>query len=173
MLINTRGLTLVENERGFTLVEAVVAMMVCTIGLVAMAELMAVTLRLQQLGRNSTSAVRLAQDKVDELTSMPFDPAAANYNPQVSCGGNLDANDADGNHSDTPMEDNGTPDNLADDTLTKGYTRRWLISAGPDGDANLRAVTVRVVPDVADRRMAAPYDLTTIIRAAVPGALCP
>ena len=61
-----------NNERGFTLVEAVVAMVVCTIGLVAMAELLAVTLRLQQLGRNSTSAVRLAQDKVDELTTMTF-----------------------------------------------------------------------------------------------------
>ena len=36
-----------NNERGFTLVEAVVAMMVCTIGLVAMAELLVVTLRLQ------------------------------------------------------------------------------------------------------------------------------
>jgi len=164
MFNNTRGLTLVENERGFTLVEAIVAMVVCTVGLVAMAELMAVTLRLQQLGRNSTSATRLAQDKVDELTSMPFDPAAANYNPQVSCGGNLDANDADGNHNDTPMEDNGTPDNLADDTVTKGYTRRWVISAGPDADPNLRQVTVRVIPDVRDRRTASPYELTTIIR---------
>ena len=43
------------NERGFTLVEAMVAMVVCTVGLVAMAELMAITLRLQQLGRNSTA----------------------------------------------------------------------------------------------------------------------
>ena len=42
---------MLTDERGFTLIEAMVAMMVCTIGLVAMAELMAVTLRLQQLGR--------------------------------------------------------------------------------------------------------------------------
>jgi Tfp pilus assembly protein PilV len=178
MFINTRGLTLAENERGFTLIEAMVAMMVCTIGLVAMAELMAVTLRLQQLGRNSTSAVRLAQDKVDELTSMPFNPVAANYNAQVSCGGDLDANDPDGFHSDTPMEDNGTPDNPADDTVTKGYTRRWIISDGPIrctivspscpvanvAEPTLRTVTVRVIPDVADRRTATPYQLTTIIR---------
>ena len=60
---------MLNDERGFTLIEAIVAMMVCTIGLVSMAELMAVTLRLQQLGRNSTSAVRLAQDKIDELTT--------------------------------------------------------------------------------------------------------
>ena len=161
---------MLNNERGFTLVEAVVAMLVCTVGLVAMAELMAVTLRLQQLGRNSTSAARLAQDKVDELTTMPFDPTAPNYNPQVACGGNLDADEAD--HNDTPLEDNGTPENLADDTVTKGYTRRWLIEAGPDADANLRQVTVRVQPDVNDRRMAAPYDLVTFIRGS-GGAACP
>jgi Tfp pilus assembly protein PilV len=150
------------NERGFTLVEALVAMVVCTIGLVAMAELMAVTLRLQQLGRNSTSAVRLAQDKIDELTTMPFNPAAALYNPAVSCGGSITANVA--NHNDTPLADNGTPNDTADDTKPKGYTRRWIISAGPDGDPNLRAVTVRVTPEVRDRRVASPYDLTTFIR---------
>ena len=74
---------MLHNERGFTLIEAIVAMLVCTVGLVAMAELMAVTLRLQQLGRNSTSAVRLAQDKVDELTTMTFDTTSPKYNPQV------------------------------------------------------------------------------------------
>jgi len=150
------------NERGFTLVEAMVAMVVCTIGLVAMAELMAVTLRLQQLGRNSTSAVRLAQDKIDELTTMPFNPASAQYNPAVACGGSITANVA--NHNDAPLKDNGTPDNAADDTIVKGYTRRWIISAGPDGDPNLRTVTVRVIPDNIDRRIASPYDLTTFIR---------
>ena len=168
MLINEPAM--LNNERGFTLIEAVVAMMVCTVGLVAMAELMAVTLRLQQLGRNSTSAARLAQDKVDELTTMTFDITAPNYNPQVGCGGDLDAPVLD--HNDTPLEDNGTPDNPGDDTVTKGYTRFWLIGPGPDGDVDLRQVTVRVVPDVGDRRMAAPYELTTFIRGS-GGAACP
>src|SRR6185436_19946794 len=133
-----------NNERGFTLVEAIVAMVVCTIGLVAMAELLAVTLRLQQLGRNSTSAVRLAQDKVDELTTMHFID-----NLSAHCGGSLDENQDD--HLDTPMQDNGTPDDPDDDAVMKGYTRRWIISAGPDADPNLREVTVRVIPEVNDR----------------------
>jgi len=153
-----------NNERGFTIVEAVVAMMVCTIGLVAMAELMAVTLRLQQLGRNSTSAVRLAQDRVDELTTLNFATA-----PSMACGGSIDANVA--NYNDTPLEDNGTPDDPADDTLTKGYTVRWMVAAGPDGDLNLRTVTIRVLPDVNDRRTTSPYDLVTIIRGVA--AACP
>jgi type II secretory pathway pseudopilin PulG len=160
---------MLNNERGFTLVEAVVAMMVCTVGLVAMAELMAVTLRLQQLGRNSTSAARLAQDKVDELTTMSF-----TANASIACGGSIDADVA--NYNDTPMEDNGTPDDTADDILAKGYTRRWVVSAGPDGDPNLRQVTVRVIPDVNDRRTSAPFDLTTFIRNGdqiAPPPVCP
>ncbi len=153
-----------NNERGFTLVEAVVAMMVCTIGLVAMAELMAVTLRLQQLGRNSTSAVRLAQDRVDVLTTMNFATS-----PSMACGGSVVANVA--NYNDTPMRDNGTPNNTADDTVTKGYRVRWMVAAGPDGDPNLRTVSVRVIPDVNDRRTASPYNLVTIIRGVA--APCP
>ena len=90
--------SLKTDQGGFTLIEAIVAMCICTVGLVAMAELMAVTLRLQQLGRNSTSAVRLAQDKVDELTTMNFAT-----NPSVFCGGSL-TTDA-GNYSDIAMDD--------------------------------------------------------------------
>jgi type II secretory pathway pseudopilin PulG len=157
---------MLNNERGFTLIEAIVATLVCTVGLVAMAELMAITLRLQQLGRNSTSAARLAQDKIDELTTMSF-----TTNPQAACGGSIDPAAPEADHFDRPAEDNGTPDDLTDDTVIKGYTRLWLIEAGPDGDANLRQVTVRVLPDVIDRRVAAPYDLVTFIRGV--GAACP
>ena len=153
-----------NNERGFTLVEAVVAMMVCTVGLVAMAELLAVTLRLQQLGRNSTSAVRLAQDRVDALTTMNFAT-----NPSVACGGSLVANVA--NYNNIPLEDNGTPNNPADDTITKGYRVRWMVAAGPDGDLNLRTVSVRVIPDVNDGRTASTYNLVTVIRGVA--APCP
>ena len=119
-------------------------MVICTIGLVSLAELMAVTLRMQQLSQNSTQAVRLAQDKIDELTTLSFATDAA-----VSCGGSLTTDATD--HNDVPA--NGA-----------GYRRRWVVSAGPDGDLNLREVTVRVIPDVSDTRTATSYDLTTIIR---------
>ena len=134
-----------SSERGFTLVEAVIATLIITVGLVSLAGLLAVTLRMQQLGRNQTEAVRLAQDKIDELMTVSFDADA-----RVAIGGSLDANDAD--HFDT----SGT------------YTRRWLVEAGPvdpvHGGADLRVITMRVIPEVVDRRVAAPYDLVTMIR---------
>lgn len=124
-------------------------MLVCTVGLVGMASLLAVTLRMQQLGRNSTSAVRLAQDKVDELSAISF----ATVGSSISCGGSLTANNANYN-----------------DITEPGWTIRWQVQAGPDGDLNLRQVTVRVVPNITDRRVTTPYDLVAVIRGAVAAA---
>jgi len=127
-------------------------MIVCTVGLVAMAELMAVTIRMQQLGRNSTSASRLAQDKVDELNTVGF--AAAS----MACGGSLTADVA--GHFDAPVNANGD------------YKRRWTVTAGPDASPRLRQVTVRVMPSVTDRRVTADFELTTVIRGTAV-AVCP
>jgi type II secretory pathway pseudopilin PulG len=147
---------MMKSERGFTLVEAIVALVVSTIGLLTLAQMMAVTLQMQQLGRNSTSAARMAQDKVDELTTVGF------TDPSMQCGGSLTADVA--NYNDTP------------DGVTN-YKRRWVVANGPDGagsSLNLRQVTVRVIPELTDRRVASPFDLTTIIRYAGPGAVaCP
>jgi prepilin-type N-terminal cleavage/methylation domain-containing protein len=142
---------LLNDQRGFTLIEAMVALMIATVGLIAMAELMAVTLRMQQLGRNSTSTSRLAQDKVDELNTVGFN------DPQMACGGLL-TDDVD-NHNDRPAG-------------ATNYKRRWAVSAGPDGvgavgdpQNALRTVTVRILPDVVDSRVNIQnFDLQTVIR---------
>ena len=118
-------------------------MMVCMVGLVAMAQLLAVTLRMQQLGRNSTTAVRHAQDKLDELSAQSFDTGLS-----IKCGGSLAADATNYN-----------------DTVT-GYKRRWVVTQGPDGagEQNIRQVTVRLIPNNLDRRINQPYDLVGFIR---------
>jgi len=143
------------NENGFTLVEVIVAMLVCVVGLIGMAQMLAVTLRMQQLGRNSTSAVRMAQEKIDELSSMSFTAG-----PQVQCGGSLATNTA--NYNDVPLV-NGQ---------SQPYRRRWLIQAGPDNDPQLRQVTVRIIPEVANRNTASQVELVSVIRGAGV-AVCP
>jgi hypothetical protein len=146
------------DARGFTLAETIVAMFVCVVGLIAMAQMLAVTLRMQQLGRNSTSAMRMAQDKIDELSSMSFvaDPA-------VQCGGSLTANVA--NYNDVPVL-NGQ---------NQPYRRRWLVQAGPDADPQLRQLTVRIIPDVQHRTTDAQIDLVSVIRSGLTMgvAVCP
>ena len=132
-----------------------IAMVILTVALVSLAELMAITLRMQMLGRNQTSATRLAQDKIDELMTQNFTAAA------LSVAGSLTADVA--NHFDDP--------NVAG-IGTGLYKRRWLVEAVADDPGvaggptagRLRRVTVRVTPVVTDRRTSAPAEITTIIR---------
>jgi hypothetical protein len=132
-----------------------VAMMISLVGLMGMAQLLAVSLRNQQLGRNSTEAIRLAQEMVDQLTTLSFATA-----PVVQCGGSLTADVA--NHFDDVLNADGT---------RKGFRRRWVVAAGPDADLGLRTVTIRVTPDINDRNMASVFELTSVIRGVA--APCP
>ena len=130
-------------EEGFTLVEVVFAMFVLTVGLVAMAQLLAISVRMHQLSRNTEIATQLAERKFEELMKLNFDTAAA---VQLTGQDSLNANVA--NYFDTP---------------TGGqFTRRWLVEAGPV--TRTRRVTVRMVPRQTDRLLYKPVQLTTIIR---------
>jgi hypothetical protein len=125
-----------------------IAMVIMTVGMVALAQMMAVTLRMQMLGRNETNAARLAQTKIDELVG-----AVPQWttNASIAVGGSLTANVT--NYNDAPAA---------------GYIRRWVVVAGPaDPGSNagdLRVVTVRVIPTNTDNRTAAAVDLTTLLR---------
>ena len=123
-------------------------MVILTIGLVALAELLAISLRMQQLGRNETQAIRLAQDKLDQLSALNFDTAAT-----IQVGGSLTANNA--NHFDTPVDADGN---------ALPYTRRWLVEAGPDANANLRQITIRIIPTSVDARTGGTFEMISIIR---------
>jgi prepilin-type N-terminal cleavage/methylation domain-containing protein len=129
------------NERGFTLIEVLIAMVIMTVALVAMAELMAIMLRMQMLGRNETAAVRLIQSKIDEIVNVNFTTTTA-----TDVGGSLTSDV--GAYFDTPAN---------------GFKRRWQISA-ITGETKVRTLTVRVIPTIADRRTNAQVELTTIIR---------
>ena len=134
--------SLAGNERGFTIVEALIAALVLTIGLVALAELLAISVRMHMLGRNTTAATRMAQDKFEQMLKMNF---TTNPQIQINAVDTLSANVA--NYWDTPVP---------------GYTRRWQVSAGPT--VRLRLVTVRVIPLVTDRRSSSIVNLTMLVR---------
>ena len=123
-------------------------MVILTIGLVALAELLAISLRMQQLGRNETQAIRLAQDKLDQLSALNFDTAAT-----IQVGGSLTVDNA--NHFDTPVDADGN---------ALPYTRRWLVEAGPDANVNLRQITIRIIPTSLDARTSGTFEMISIIR---------
>lgn len=116
--------------------------LILTVGLLAIAGLLAVTTQMHFGAREAARATRLAQDKIDELMKLDFDTSAA-----IAQGGSLTADQA--NHFET------NPDGLT------GITIRWKVDPGPAND--LRILTVRVANSRA-QLYGREVDLSTIIR---------
>ena len=128
-----------RGDAGFSLVEAMVASLVLTVGLVGLLQLLAVTTVMHSDARQATTATLLAQSKLDELMKKNL-----STNASVQVGGSITTNVA--NYFDTPQA---------------GITRRWAVSNGPV--ANTRLLTVKV-ENTGGRVYGREQQLTTIIR---------
>lgn len=109
-----------NGEDGFSLMEVLLALVVIVIGVMAVASMMVLAIRLQVLSRDTTLAIGLAEVKLEELRYM--DPA----DPERTLGGDLNSNVVD--HFENA---NG---NL--------FTVRWKIDPGP---INTQDITIGVV----------------------------
>ena len=132
------------GERGFTFVEALIATGILAGGMVAVAQLLVLSLQMHHLGRATSTASHLATDKVNQLMKLNFDTAAA-----IAV---------------TPTSPNSLDQNVANyfDSPGSGYTRRWKVEAGPATDT--RRVTVRVVPPTTNRNIFRTIEVITIVR---------
>jgi Tfp pilus assembly protein PilV len=120
-----------------------IAMIIMMVGMVAVAQLLAVSVQTHLLGRRTSEASMLATAKLEELAKLNHATAPA---LQV-----------------TPV----SPDPLANDVAnyfdqSMGYTRRWQVAAGPA--ANTLLVTVRVLPPTNQQPWLKTVDVTTILR---------
>lgn len=74
-----------RNEAGFTLIEAVIAMMVTVVGLVSIAGMFTLAMKTNASSRNFTTATTFAQDKLEHLGAASFqrlvDPSRMTPNP--------------------------------------------------------------------------------------------
>lgn len=74
-----------SSDRGFTLIEAVIAMLVTVVALVSIAGMFTVAMKTNASSRNLTTATTLAQDKIEQLGAISFqrlvDPARMSNNP--------------------------------------------------------------------------------------------
>ena len=132
-----------RDDRGFTIIEVLIAVMLLMIGLAAMSQLVAVTIIQHADSRRRNDSTRQAQAKLDELMKLNQTTAPA---MQITGVDSLVANTP--NYFDTPAP---------------GLTRRWVVTAGPVVDT--RTVTVRVI----NQSMSKPgavreLDLTSVIR---------
>ena len=133
-----------RDDGGFTLAEVLIAVTVLTVGLLGTAQLLALTMHTHLRARETTTATRLVNAKIEEFMKTNF---ATDPSVQVS-----------GSAPD-PLEQNVT--NYFD-LPGPTYTRRWRVQAGPTGTTRL--VTIRLVPAQTDVQMATQVEMTTVIR---------
>ena len=133
-----------RNERGFTFIEALIATGILAGGMVAVAQLLVVSLQMHHLGKKTSEAAGLATAKLEQLTKLNFDTSAS-----IAV---------------TPVTPDALESNVANyfDTTSSGYTTRWKIEAGPA--TNTRWITLRVVPPNLDRNRFRTIEIKTLLR---------
>ena len=110
-----------HSNRGFTLVEVLVAMVIFVFGMVAIATLMIEGIRLQSFSQNSTIGSALVKTRIERLQLLQ------DSDPQRAVGGSLTADLAD--HFELPPG--------------SAFVVRWTVAAGPAGTQD---VTVAALP---------------------------
>jgi len=79
--VRGRGEAFAHRERGFTLVEVVMTMVVLSVGLLSLAPLMMAVVRGNRFAQNMTLATTLAEDRMEEILHNPIydDITEANF----------------------------------------------------------------------------------------------
>jgi Tfp pilus assembly protein PilV len=147
-----------SEERGMTLVETMIALMVLLFGLMAMAQVLAFSIVASKtLGRDSTKTTAFARDKMEELQSLSFADVHTNVtvNPPyptngvgLTAGGSVPpASLAEGYYDYLDSAGART------DSEAALYTRQWQILA--DG-TNIKKIIVAVTSNKSFRYGTAP-----------------
>jgi prepilin-type N-terminal cleavage/methylation domain-containing protein len=85
--------TRLSGERGFTLIEVMVAIVILTVGLLSLAQMMVLATNSNSLSGRMTSASALAKEQLERLKAAPFytDPVTRTRNPILQDGGDVEA----------------------------------------------------------------------------------
>jgi type II secretory pathway pseudopilin PulG len=178
-LIDKQQRTDTAGAAGFTMIEAVIAMMVTIVGLVSIAGMFTLAMKTNASSRNFTSATTFAQDRLEQLGAASFqrlvDPSRMSANPG-SHGSNdafivgsleYDATGVDGSYYYDKIIIAGRDDIEPEGTVTvvnadgTAETRRpdgTISSGNPFGDDRISysrrwAIMSSTEPNPADRRL--------------------
>ena len=133
-----------SNEKGFTLLEILIAITILSVGLLALAEMTVYVIRSNAAGNKITRATVLAQDKLEYLRNLSY------TNAQLD---DTDSNTADVStdiHSNTtlftsPDHSDGYPNDATGQTITISLSpqRVWNVAADTPA-SGMKTVTVIV-----------------------------
>lgn len=108
---------------GFSIVEMIVAMMILSVGVLAMSSLMTAVSRSQIRATGRIEATEVLESKLEELRAVAA--AGTSDTLQLAMGGSLTT--AQVNHADTTQSGSG-----------RWFVRLWLVEAGPAGTRKVR-----------------------------------
>ena len=113
-----------DSEKGFTLLEVIIAISILTIGLLAVASMQVSAIKGNTLSFGVTEATTWAGDQMEKLMIMPYDPDPyADDDP-------LDDRDKDGKLG----LDDDTPGTADHNVTRRKYTVYWNIAVDADRD---------------------------------------
>ena len=142
-----------RHQRGFTLVEVMIAAVILLIGIVGVMSLMGVAIaRNAGSGDQGTRAVEYGQDKMEQLMALQYGDTTSDTTqfPTVSSGGTGLTNNGSVNTASpvTGYVDYGPNTNGTFSTapVAGGYMREWLVEDLASYVGRVKRVTVVVVP---------------------------
>jgi prepilin-type N-terminal cleavage/methylation domain-containing protein len=134
-----------SRQNGFTAVELMIALLVLSVAIIAMAGVMTQTRRMQGLALSRAELTAVAESKFEELRGAAAGAAAAPAS--LTTGGSLTAD---------------TMNKFDETTSASGrhYRRRWQVSGAPEGSVH---VTLRVLPAQSSHHELSQLNFSTII----------
>jgi type IV pilus assembly protein PilV len=118
-----------KPEKGYTLIEVLMAISILAVGMLAIASLQTSGIRVNATAQHITTRTTWAQDRIEKLMALPYN------DPWLEEAGNDPGTDSAGNkHEEKTIEDYTN--------YTKTYTISWEVEGGPM--ANTKLIRVRV-----------------------------
>ncbi|TDI40107.1 MAG: prepilin-type N-terminal cleavage/methylation domain-containing protein [Acidobacteria bacterium] len=130
------------GDRGFTLVEVMISILILTVGLLSLAQLMVHATNANMLSGRLTSSSTMARDQLERLKAAPFytDIESRTRNPILQPGGDLDAPEA-------GYVQYYTADGIQTNAGNAQYEVRWRINDAPSQmPLEMLRIEVRCVP---------------------------
>ena len=139
-----------RNERGFSLIETMIAATVITVGLVAVAGVSIYVSRTNSTSNTMSVLATAAQDEADTLRKLIWDQVTEAA--QLTVGGDVAYSTADANHR---AQLTNTPAGVLNIS--------WKVAAGPGTTGDLRTATIHVVQVNPPRQFANGVTITMLI----------
>jgi prepilin-type N-terminal cleavage/methylation domain-containing protein len=139
-----------DDQKGFSLIELMIAAVVLTIGLISVVGISAYVSRTNSTSNTMNVVVANAQAESDKLRNLSWSQVAEDS--KLTVGGALDYYTSDNNHREQIL-----------DTAVGTLNACWQVADGPGTTGDVRTVTLRVVQENAPARLAEGVTITMMI----------